>query len=257
VGAGVGATTVTATKDGVTSNTVEVTVTAAVITAIQVTPSLVNVPKGTSQQLTALATYSDNTSSDITSSVTWAPNDTGTATVTANGLLVGAGVGATTVTATKDGVTSNTVEVTVCDLAALCLDVVKINNKLFTNSPSVVYLNSIGGSATDGIQTETGTYGPSGDFYRFSWANANALCTTYNAKSIGGRTNWRLATEHELEVELFNKIGNMFAARGWPTFQLYWIARDSALYMNVSLNSGIILSQNPSHPNYVSCVSEL
>ncbi|MEG7564219.1 hypothetical protein H2656_00005, partial [Vibrio cholerae] len=42
----VGNTTLTATKDGVTSNTVDVNVSAAVITSIQVTPSPVNVAKG-------------------------------------------------------------------------------------------------------------------------------------------------------------------------------------------------------------------
>ncbi|EOI6422963.1 Ig-like domain-containing protein, partial [Vibrio cholerae] len=101
----VGNTTLTATKDGVTSNTVNVNVSAAVITSIQVTPSPVNVAKGQTQQLTATATFSDATSSDITSSVTWTPADTTTATVTAAGLLSGVEVGSTTLTATKDGVT--------------------------------------------------------------------------------------------------------------------------------------------------------
>ncbi|NOH78003.1 hypothetical protein F0247_23720, partial [Vibrio crassostreae] len=39
----VGSTTLTATKDGITSNTVDVNVSAAIITAIQVTPSPVNI----------------------------------------------------------------------------------------------------------------------------------------------------------------------------------------------------------------------
>uniref|UniRef100_UPI001A9725DF Ig-like domain-containing protein n=1 Tax=Vibrio sp. 10N.222.47.A9 TaxID=1903178 RepID=UPI001A9725DF len=79
----------TASKDGKESNAVTVTVTAAVITDIQVTPSPVNIAKGQTQQLTATATYSDGTSSDISSSVTWAPANTDTATVTAAGLLSG------------------------------------------------------------------------------------------------------------------------------------------------------------------------
>ncbi|MDE1291271.1 Ig-like domain-containing protein, partial [Vibrio aestuarianus] len=83
----VGNTTLTATKDGVTSNTVNVNVSAAVITSIQVTPSPVNVAKGQTQQLTATAIFSDGTSSDISSSVTWAPVDTATATVSSTGLL--------------------------------------------------------------------------------------------------------------------------------------------------------------------------
>ncbi|MBD1574004.1 hypothetical protein HC725_12075, partial [Vibrio sp. S17_S38] len=109
----VGNTTLTATKDGVTSNTVDVNVSAAVITAIQVTPSPVNIAKGQTQQLTATATFSDTTSSDISSSVTWTPIDTATATVSSTGSLSGDGVGSTTLTASKDGITSNTVDVNV------------------------------------------------------------------------------------------------------------------------------------------------
>ncbi|EGR5448647.1 hypothetical protein COR24_19500, partial [Vibrio cholerae] len=80
---------------------------------IQVTPSPVNVAKGQTQQLVATATYSDMTSSDISSSVTWAPAHTNTATVSPSGVLSGVEVGSTTLTATKDGVTSNTVSVVV------------------------------------------------------------------------------------------------------------------------------------------------
>ncbi|MBJ6962223.1 Ig-like domain-containing protein, partial [Vibrio cholerae] len=112
-GVQVGNTTLTATKDGITSNTVDVNVSAAVITSIQVTPSPVNVAKGQTQQLTATAIFSDATSSDISSSVTWTPVDTATATVSSTGLLSGVKVGNTTLTATKDGITSNTVDVNV------------------------------------------------------------------------------------------------------------------------------------------------
>ncbi|EOW9163589.1 Ig-like domain-containing protein, partial [Vibrio cholerae] len=108
-----GNTTVTATKDGITSNMVDVNVSAAVITSIQVTPSPVNVAKGQTQQLTATAIFSDATSSDISSSVTWTPVDTATATVSSTGLLSGVQVGNTTLTATKDGITSNMVDVNV------------------------------------------------------------------------------------------------------------------------------------------------
>ncbi|MBD1574847.1 Ig-like domain-containing protein, partial [Vibrio sp. S17_S38] len=108
-----GYTTLTATKDGVTSNTVDMNVSAAVITSIQVTPSPVNVAKGQTQQLVADATYSDGSSSAVTNSVTWTRIDTATATVSSTGLLSAVEVGNTTLTATKDGVTSNTVDVNV------------------------------------------------------------------------------------------------------------------------------------------------
>ncbi|MFM5869418.1 Ig-like domain-containing protein, partial [Aeromonas caviae] len=112
-----GSTEVTASLDGVTSNAVQVTVTDAVLTAIQVTPPSVSVGKGQTRQLTATATatYSDNTTANVTGSVTWLPDDTATATVTTNGLLTGVEQGTAEVTASLDGVTSNAVQVTVTD----------------------------------------------------------------------------------------------------------------------------------------------
>ncbi|MCS6124993.1 DUF1566 domain-containing protein [Shewanella baltica] len=258
-GVEVGSTTVTASKDGVTSNAVTVNVTDAVITAIEVTPSPVNVAKGQTQPLVATATYSDTTSSDVSSSVTWTPVDTNTATVTSAGVLSGVEVGSTTVTATKDGITSNTVNVTVCSsLAGACIDIFNTGSgKLFTNSPSVAYLDSIGGSAADGTYTETGTYGPAGNFYLFDWNHANTLCNTYNTNSIGGRTNWRLATKDELRVELFDIYNNMFNARGWPTIDYYWsVTPDGSYYYCVNLNRGGVGSIIPSYTYYASCVSE-
>ncbi|MFA0478606.1 Ig-like domain-containing protein, partial [Vibrio splendidus] len=64
-GVNVGQTTITAIKDGVTSNTVSVEVSAAVITAIAVTPPSSTLAKGQLTPLMATATYSDTTSSDV------------------------------------------------------------------------------------------------------------------------------------------------------------------------------------------------
>ncbi|MCP5013775.1 MAG: hypothetical protein GY938_00660, partial [Ketobacter sp.] len=108
-----GTTTVTATQDGITSNTVNVEVTNAVMTEIVVTPALITLAKGQLQPLTATAIYSDGSSSDVSSSATWAPVDTNIVTVSAEGTLSGVTEGTTTVTATQDGITSNTVNVEV------------------------------------------------------------------------------------------------------------------------------------------------
>ncbi|KJF91890.1 hypothetical protein UB42_01040 [Photobacterium leiognathi] len=258
----VGNTTLTATKDGVTSNAVDVNVSAAVITSIQVTPSPVNVAKGQTQQLTATATFSDATSSDVSNSVTWTPIDTATATVSSAGLLSAVEEGNTTLTATKDGVTSNMVDVNVCaDLAGACIDIFDTGSgKLFTNSPSVAYLDSISGSATDDIVTyPSNSFGPAGDFYKFYWTNANELCTTYNTLSLGGRTNWHLPTQDELfELKPALHSGG-FNARDWSISPAYWSATpDGSNYYLVSLRSTSsgTASRPPDHfAIYVSCVS--
>ena len=249
----VGSTTVTATKDGVTSNTVTVTVTDAFITSIQVVPPEVRVAKGQTQQLTARAMYSDGTNSDVSDSVTWVSADTDTATVDAAGLLTGAKVGNTTVMATKDDVPSDPVDVNVCaDLEGACIDIFDTGTgKLFTSSPSVAHLNSIGGSATNGTDS-------SDSFYLFDWTDAKDLCTTYNTNSLGGRTNWSLATKNELKEELYDVFGDMFTARGWPTVKFYWSETPEpvvSLYYIVNLSRGGFVSTSPSLTYYASCVS--
>jgi len=45
------------------------------LTAIAVTPADSSMPLGLKQQFTAIGTYSDGTSSDITNSVTWSSDD--------------------------------------------------------------------------------------------------------------------------------------------------------------------------------------
>ena len=118
-----GTTEVTASKDGITSNAVQVTVTDATLTAIQITPPSVSVGKGQTQQLTATATYSDNTTANVTSSVAWLPTDITTATVSSTGLLSGVEQGTTEVTASLDGVTGNTVQITVTDAILTAIQV--------------------------------------------------------------------------------------------------------------------------------------
>ncbi|MDX7901633.1 Ig-like domain-containing protein, partial [Aeromonas media] len=71
--------------------------------------------KGQTQQLTATATYSDNTTANVTGSVAWLSDDAATATITATGLLTGVEQGIAEVTASLDGITGNTIQVTVTD----------------------------------------------------------------------------------------------------------------------------------------------
>ncbi|MCP1602064.1 uncharacterized protein YjdB [Aeromonas caviae] len=118
-----GSAEVTASLDGVTGNTVQITVTDAILTAIQVTPPSVSVGKGQTQQLTATATYSDNTTADISSSVAWLSDDTATATITATGLLTGVEQGNAEVTASLDGINSNRVQVTVTDAILTAIEI--------------------------------------------------------------------------------------------------------------------------------------
>ncbi|MBQ4892333.1 Ig-like domain-containing protein, partial [Shewanella sp. MMG014] len=262
----VGATFLTAQKDGVTSNTANVDISVTVnqaavgIVSISVNPAQVNVViKGQSLQLSATAMYSDNTTSDVTGSVTWESSDVTVATVAVNGSVSGVKVGATTVTAKMDNITSNIVNVDVCNLAGPCISIVDIGGgKLFTNSPSVSYWNSIGGHSTNGVYTENGALGPAGDFYIFSQGNAVNVCGHFNSISLGGRTNWSVASQYEFKVELYDNFSNMFIARGWPTSISYWTATSHSYlngYWYINLANGFENYTDVSWPLYASCMS--
>ncbi len=253
-------TTVTATLDDIPSNTVNVTV--AEIIEIQVAPSSVNVVVGHTEPLTAMAMHSDGETSNVTSFVTWLSNDPYIATVTSEG-VTGLKVGETKVTASHNNATfSNEVGVDVCDdLAGVCIDIFDTGGgKLFTNSPSEAYLDSIGGSLNNGTNDEDGTEGPVGSFYIFSWDNASSLCTTYNSQNVGGRNNWRLATFEELKEELYDVYGNMFDERVWPTFRFYWSSSTPPENPNrrygLDFQHGATVNSEVTSTHYASCVSE-
>ena len=110
-GVGPGTTQITATLGGVVGST-NLTVTAAVLISIAVTPSNFSIPKGTVQQLTATGTYSDNSTQNLTAAVTWAPTTSIIATVSnaagSVGKATALNLGTVTVTASLGALTGST-----------------------------------------------------------------------------------------------------------------------------------------------------
>ena len=80
----------------------------ATLASIAVTPADTTIPKGTTQQFTATGTYSDASTADLTSSVTWSSSDVGVATITSTGLATGLVSGITNISATSDSTTGST-----------------------------------------------------------------------------------------------------------------------------------------------------
>jgi hypothetical protein len=106
--AGVGTTTITA-AGGLVSGNLVLTVTAAALTAIQVTPATPSIAKGLSQQFTATGIFSDNSTQDLTTQVTWKSSSTSIATVSvSSGLATGTGLGSTPISATIGTISGNT-----------------------------------------------------------------------------------------------------------------------------------------------------
>ncbi len=82
------------------------------LTAITVTFTSNTIPTGTSDQFHATGTYSDGSSQDLTSLVTWTSSATDVATIDRTGLATGLTGGTTTITATS-GITQGTATLTV------------------------------------------------------------------------------------------------------------------------------------------------
>src|SRR5580700_5734369 len=99
----VGSAKLTATSGSVTGS-VTLTVGAAVLVSIAVTPDGLSVPKGETQQISAVGTFSDGSQKTITDSATWRVFPTGVASISPTGLVKGQTVGSARVSAELDSV---------------------------------------------------------------------------------------------------------------------------------------------------------
>ena len=114
-GAALGTSVITATSNG-KSATTTITVPAATLTGIAVTPATATVLTGGQQQFVATATYSDNTTAFVTGSAVWSSSSPSIGTVAASGIATGVAAGATSVTATV-GAQSGSAALTVTAVA--------------------------------------------------------------------------------------------------------------------------------------------
>jgi hypothetical protein len=107
----VGSSVITAGLNGISGNTT-LTVSAATLVSIAVTPANTSMPVATNEQYTATGTYSDASTLNITKEVTWNSSNTSRATISnavaSKGLVTGVSAGTTTISATDSGITGNT-----------------------------------------------------------------------------------------------------------------------------------------------------
>ncbi len=103
--AGLGTAVLTA-RTGNLSAFTTVTVTQVSLTQLQVTPSGLLLSTGMSRALTATGIFSDNTSQDLTSQVTWSTSDSSRATVTSTGLVTALAPGNATITARQGAISA-------------------------------------------------------------------------------------------------------------------------------------------------------
>lgn len=103
---------VIANSDTITGNA-DLTVTAATLVAIAISPQSASIQPGTSQQFTATGTFTDGSTPDMTTAVTWRSSLPGVAVISNDsgspGLATTAGLGATTISATWGSISTSIV----------------------------------------------------------------------------------------------------------------------------------------------------
>jgi trimeric autotransporter adhesin len=175
---GLGSSNISATFQGLSGSTI-LTVTPAVLASIEVAPSTPNVPNGASQQFTATGVFSDNTTQDLTSQVTWTSSSAGVATISQTtpsvGLLTTLQTGTTTVSATLASI-SGSASVTVTPAALASIEV--------TPSIPSVAKGLTGQFTATGVYTDNSTKDLT---TTVTWASSTpAVATVSNATGSNG-----------------------------------------------------------------------
>jgi len=120
--AATGNTGITASLSGMSSNVINLTVSAPTLSSIEVTfDSFNNLAVGATQQFTATGTYSDSSTQDITSEVTWASSSPDIAAISDAGLAKGLADGKTDITASLSGVTAKAVTLPIATLSSVAI----------------------------------------------------------------------------------------------------------------------------------------
>ena len=171
----VGSTYISASQGGVSSQADTFAVTAPTLVSIAVTPYSPSVAKGLTEQFAATGTYTDTSTQNITSSVTWISGTPSVATISSAGLATALTVGSTNISASL-GTVSSTVDV----FTVLTPTLVSI--AVTPSAPSVV-------SGNTQQFTATGTYNDT------STQNITATVTwTSGAPSVATISSAGLAT---------------------------------------------------------------
>ena len=182
-----GPVTITATDPGTgNAGTAKLTVTAATLVSIGVTPANPTIARGTTQQFIATGIFTDATTQNLTSSVTWTSSVPAIAAISNaagfNGLASAAAPGGTTITATSGLISGNTtLTVTAATLVSIAVTPINPSIGLGTNQQF--------------IATGTFTAGPTQDLTSsVTWSSsAPAVATISNAAGFNGLATSALA----------------------------------------------------------------
>jgi hypothetical protein len=195
-GVGPGSSTIQATSGSVTgSTTLTVTTAAPVLKSLAVTPANSSASVGTSVQFKASGTYSDGSTKDITSSVSWSSSNTFVATINStSGLAAARGQGTTTIQAAS-GTISGTTSLTVTASADFTIAVTPTSetvNRGMTGTYTVT-ITQVNGPSTVNLSVRGLPSGTSGSFNPSSVTSSSTGATstlkvTVSSSATSGQT---------------------------------------------------------------------
>ena len=155
-----GTTTITATSGAITG-TATLTVTAATLVSLQITPVNPTVVVGGTQQFTATGTFSDTTTQNLTGTVTWTAGTIATATISnaagSRGVATAVGAGTSLVTATLGAITATTT-LTVTAATLVSIAVTPANPSVVVGSTQAFVATGTYSDTTSAIITDAVTW---------------------------------------------------------------------------------------------------
>ncbi|MGY3862500.1 Ig-like domain-containing protein [Aeromonas lacus] len=179
-GNNVGSVLLTAIMDGIESQPVSLSVTSAMLTKLVIDPVNSAIPRGTTQSYQAIATFSDESTQNVSRRIVWATDNISGAPISPDGVAYGHEEGNYLLTASYLGMNSNSAALEVTSAQLQSLDVVPVNASI---AKGLTQRYRAVGSFTDGTFDLTSLV---------HW-NSNT-----SAVSITGRSSFVVA--HGLEV---------------------------------------------------------
>ena len=238
--------TVTSVQDGTksASTTVSVTTASPSLVSVSVAPTTVNTAPGATQQFSAMGHYSDGSTADLTSAVTWNTSTPGVAAVNNSGMVSVQGVGSATITAGimgsatltgQSSVSSSTLAASTSLPGGLILhwtfDTSSISGNTVADSSGQNHTGMING-------TPVGVAGKLGQAFQFNGANSS-INTAGGAPFTGDLTlaAWIKTTNSSRIEGLISKYDAAGSGTG------YILRTDSAGHLEVvfgGLNGGSV-----------------
>jgi Bacterial Ig-like domain (group 2) len=173
-----GSAIITATSGSV-AGSVSLTVSAATLRSIVITPANPSIQDGATQQFIATGTYSDRSTQNITTGVTWSSGRTNVAAISnvagSNGLATSVGTGSATIQASLGGVSGSTTLTVAARSVTLMVLVVSPQNPVLSDAGSTQSFTAIGHYSDGSTQDLTNSA---------TWSSSSTSAATVNASGL-------------------------------------------------------------------------